>query len=41
MIPFPRNDDMVDRTAIVAELDAIMQAPKSRSAALWGLGGSG
>ncbi|CAG8016353.1 unnamed protein product [Penicillium nalgiovense] len=40
-IPFPRNDDIVDRTAIVTELDVLFQSPKSHSSALWGLGGSG
>ncbi|CAG8118683.1 unnamed protein product [Penicillium nalgiovense] len=40
-IPFPRNDDIVDRTAIITELDVLFQSPKSHSAALWGLGGSG
>ncbi|OQE13599.1 hypothetical protein PENFLA_c045G00723 [Penicillium flavigenum] len=40
-IPFPRNDDIVDRAAIVTELDVLFQSPKSHSAALWGLGGSG
>ncbi|KAJ6143763.1 hypothetical protein N7471_003216 [Penicillium samsonianum] len=40
-IPFPRNEDIVDRTDIVTKLDALFQSPKSHSAALWGLGGSG
>ncbi|KAJ6189139.1 hypothetical protein N7519_004047 [Penicillium mononematosum] len=40
-IPFPRNDDIVDRTAIVAELNVLFQSSKFHSAALWGLGGSG
>ncbi|ORY68246.1 P-loop containing nucleoside triphosphate hydrolase protein, partial [Pseudomassariella vexata] len=41
LIPFPRNEDIVDR-AIFAELEVLL--PPSRdyqSAALWGLGGSG
>ena len=43
MLPFPRNEDVVDRPAISAELDRLLPASssESHSAALWGLGGSG
>ncbi|KAM7196692.1 hypothetical protein V8F33_006032 [Rhypophila sp. PSN 637] len=41
-IPFPRNEDIVNRAHIFARLDTLLP-PKSeyQSAALWGLGGSG
>ncbi|KAF7519720.1 hypothetical protein PCG10_009763, partial [Penicillium crustosum] len=41
VIPFPRNEDIVDRTAIIAKLNPFFQSTESHSAALWGLGGSG
>ncbi|KAK4667508.1 NB-ARC domain and tetratricopeptide repeat-containing NOD-like receptor [Podospora pseudopauciseta] len=41
IIPFPRNEDVVDRY-ILAELDQLLPpSPDYQSAALWGLGGSG
>ncbi|KAK4678686.1 NB-ARC domain and tetratricopeptide repeat-containing NOD-like receptor [Podospora pseudoanserina] len=41
IIPFPRNEDVVDRY-IFAELDQLLPpSPDYQSAALWGLGGSG
>ncbi|KAK4215816.1 hypothetical protein QBC37DRAFT_371722, partial [Rhypophila decipiens] len=42
VIPFPRNEDIVNRAHIFARLDTLLP-PKSeyQSAALWGLGGSG
>ncbi|KAK4194502.1 putative kinesin light chain [Triangularia verruculosa] len=41
IIPFPRNEDVVDRD-IFAALDRLLPpSPDYQSAALWGLGGSG
>ncbi|KAK4077629.1 hypothetical protein Purlil1_12267 [Purpureocillium lilacinum] len=41
IIPFPRNEDVVDRD-IFAALDRLLpSSPNYQSAALWGLGGSG
>jgi hypothetical protein len=40
--PFPRNEDVVHRTAIFDELDTLLPpSSEYQSAALWGLGGSG
>lgn len=44
VIPYPRNEDMVDRQGLTCTLNALLprpQAASSCSAALWGLGGSG
>jgi hypothetical protein len=44
VIPYPRNEDMVDRQDLAGRLNALLQPPqaaRSCSAALWGLGGSG
>jgi hypothetical protein len=42
MIPFFRNQDLVDRRAIFSELDRLLPvSSEGQSAALWGLGGSG
>ena len=42
LFPFPRNEDVVHRHALFAELDQLLPASgASQSAALWGLGGSG
>ncbi|KAK3305293.1 uncharacterized protein B0T15DRAFT_574665 [Chaetomium strumarium] len=42
VIPFPRNEDVVDRTHIFGQLDALLPpASEYQSAALWGLGGFG
>ncbi len=42
VIPFPPNEDVVHRTAIFSELDALLPPSNEyHSAALWGLGGSG
>ncbi|KAJ4287135.1 hypothetical protein N0V88_007757 [Collariella sp. IMI 366227] len=42
VIPFPRNEDVVDRTHIFRQLNALLPpASEYQSAALWGLGGSG
>ncbi|KAI0405286.1 P-loop containing nucleoside triphosphate hydrolase protein [Xylaria palmicola] len=41
-IPFPRNDDLVPRGAVMAKLNERLPGkPGYRAAALWGLGGSG
>jgi hypothetical protein len=43
VIPYPRNEDIVDRTSIFVRLDAVLPPSSSEyhTAALWGLGGSG
>ncbi|KAJ4860754.1 tetratricopeptide repeat domain-containing protein [Trichoderma breve] len=43
IIPYPLNEDLVDRPDIMGKVDALLpQAPHTYcSAALWGLGGSG
>lgn len=42
IIPFPRNEDVVYRPDLFAELEALLPStPEYCSAALWGLGGSG
>ncbi|KAK4246078.1 hypothetical protein C7999DRAFT_42471 [Corynascus novoguineensis] len=42
LFPFPRNEDVVHRHALFAELDQLLPlSGASQSAALWGLGGSG
>jgi hypothetical protein len=42
VLPFPRNEDIVLRPDLFAELDVLLPlTPGYRSAALWGLGGSG
>lgn len=42
MMPFPKNEDVIDRGPIFAELGRLLPASsRSQSAALWGLGGSG
>ncbi|KAK4044798.1 hypothetical protein C8A01DRAFT_11754, partial [Parachaetomium inaequale] len=42
LFPFPRNEDVVNRPALFAELDRLLPVSgASQSAALWGLGGSG
>ncbi|KAH7010347.1 hypothetical protein EDB80DRAFT_420649 [Ilyonectria destructans] len=43
IIPFPRNEDIVHRPDLFAELETLLPptTPEYHSAALWGLGGSG
>lgn len=42
IIPFPRNEDVVHRPDLFAELETLLPAtPEYHSAAVWGLGGSG
>jgi hypothetical protein len=41
MIPFPRNEDIIIREDIFRELERKLPVSQHRSAALWGLGGSG
>ncbi|KAH6871130.1 hypothetical protein B0T10DRAFT_500781 [Thelonectria olida] len=42
VIPYPRTEDGVHRSDLVAKLDVLLPStPDYRSAALWGLGGSG
>ncbi|KAM0347007.1 hypothetical protein ACHAP4_011526 [Fusarium culmorum] len=42
VIPYPRNEDLVHRRDLIDSLDKLLPpTPGSRSAALWGLGGSG
>ncbi|CAG1965819.1 unnamed protein product, partial [Fusarium graminearum] len=42
VIPYPRNEDLVQRPNLINRLDKLLPlTPGSRSAALWGLGGSG
>ncbi|SCO87701.1 uncharacterized protein FRV6_11828 [Fusarium oxysporum] len=42
VIPYPRNEDLVHRPGLIDRLDELLpQSAGSRSAALWGLGGSG
>ncbi|KAK4252200.1 hypothetical protein C7999DRAFT_37170 [Corynascus novoguineensis] len=42
LFPFARNEDVVDRLALFAQLDQLLPpSSASQSAALWGLGGSG
>ncbi|KAL6407291.1 hypothetical protein AUP68_10121 [Ilyonectria robusta] len=43
IIPFPRNEDIVHRPDLFAELETLLPSTTSEyhSAALWGLGGSG
>ncbi|RYC79688.1 hypothetical protein BFJ63_vAg17428 [Fusarium oxysporum f. sp. narcissi] len=42
VIPYPRNEDLVHRRDLIDKLDTLLPpTPGSRSAALWGLGGSG
>ncbi|OHW92230.1 TPR domain-containing protein [Colletotrichum incanum] len=40
-LPFSRNEDVVIRLAIFSQLDQLLPVSEARSAALWGLGGSG
>lgn len=43
-IPYPRNEDIVNRQDLVSSLNGLLQQPTAAgpcSAALWGLGGSG
>ncbi|KAF4451681.1 hypothetical protein F53441_5360 [Fusarium austroafricanum] len=41
VIPYPRNEDLVQRTDLVDKLNEVLSTPCAGSAALWGLGGSG
>ena len=42
VIPFPRNEDVVDRPDLLHDLERLfLPGPDYQSAALWGLGGSG
>lgn len=44
VIPYPHNEDMVDRPDLVGRLNKLLRQPQvasSCSTALWGLGGSG
>ncbi|KAH7147275.1 hypothetical protein DER46DRAFT_615113 [Fusarium sp. MPI-SDFR-AT-0072] len=42
VIPYPRNEDLVHRPGLIDRLDELLpQSAESRSATLWGLGGSG
>ncbi|KAK1585460.1 uncharacterized protein LY79DRAFT_671055 [Colletotrichum navitas] len=41
ILPFSRNEDVVIRPSIFSQLDKLLPPSESRSAALWGLGGSG
>ncbi|KJZ70283.1 hypothetical protein HIM_10327 [Hirsutella minnesotensis 3608] len=41
IIPFPRNEDVVDRNIFAALDRLLLPSPDYQSAALWGLGGSG
>ncbi|PCD20299.1 hypothetical protein AU210_016167 [Fusarium oxysporum f. sp. radicis-cucumerinum] len=42
VIPYPRNEDLVHRPDLIDSLDTVLPPTAgSRSAALWGLGGSG
>jgi hypothetical protein len=42
VIPYPRNEDVIQRQDLVKRLDLLLpREPKFHSAALWGLGGSG
>ena len=42
LIPFNRNDDLVDRNNIFKALDQLLtQSSRDRSIAIWGLGGCG
>ncbi|KAF5634005.1 hypothetical protein F25303_8938 [Fusarium sp. NRRL 25303] len=42
VIPYPRNEDLVHRRGLIDKLDRLLPPTAgSRSAALWGLGGSG
>ncbi|KAK2030763.1 TPR-like protein [Colletotrichum zoysiae] len=41
VLPFSRNEDVVIRPSIFSQLDELLPASEARSAALWGLGGSG
>jgi hypothetical protein len=42
VIPYPRNEDLVNRPDLIDKLDKLLpQTSGSHSAALWGLGGSG
>ncbi|KAF7545318.1 hypothetical protein G7Z17_g9275 [Cylindrodendrum hubeiense] len=42
VIPYPRNEDVINRPDIVTKLNDLLSAtPKYCSAALWGLGGTG
>ncbi|KAJ4094509.1 hypothetical protein NW760_012662 [Fusarium oxysporum] len=42
VIPYPRNEELVHRQDLIDKLDTLLPpTPGSRSAALWGLGGSG
>lgn len=42
-IPFERNEDFIPRPKILSQLEEVlpMDSDKYRSAAVWGLGGSG
>ncbi|KAK2035728.1 TPR domain-containing protein [Colletotrichum somersetense] len=40
-LPFPRNEDVVVRPGIFSQLAEMLPVSEARSAALWGLGGSG
>lgn len=42
VIPYPRNEDVIQRQDLVEQLDQLLpRESKFHSAALWGLGGSG
>lgn len=42
VIPYPRNEDVIQRQDLVERLDQLLpRESKFHSAALWGLGGSG
>ena len=41
VIPYPRNEDVIDRPELVERLNRLLGSKKTHSAALWGLGGSG
>jgi hypothetical protein len=42
VIPFPRNESIVDRSGLISDLDRLLpHRPEYQTAALWGLGGSG
>ncbi|KAK2017597.1 TPR-like protein [Colletotrichum eremochloae] len=41
VLPFSRNEDVVIRPSIFSQLGELLPASEARSAALWGLGGSG
>ena len=42
VIPFARNESVVDRSGVFSGLDRLLpHRPEYQTAALWGLGGSG